>query len=286
MQRSRQIFDVPLSSQRYTKVKEYINSSPDIRTLTDFGCGNGRFMLWLKQIPHLELVNCVDKDYAMLEYELDNCYFKPGFAEALFGRPSTKSDLDIILYYGDITIPDDRLRSDCLVMIELIEHMYPTEVEKATRSVFGFYRPKMVIVTTPNSEFNHLLREKDEPASQFRHYDHKFEWSRLQFQQWAEEVCDKFNYRVKFDGVGTLPNSESFGFCTQIAIFHRVGPHVDDSETVDLELNKLSVKENIEEWSMERRKNQLSKIIEYKIPSGPPEPTSYSDEKFVWNFDA
>jgi hypothetical protein len=36
-------------------------------------------------------------------------------------------------------------------------------------------RPKLVVVTTPNAEYNTLFPDFEGP---FRHWDHKFEWTR------------------------------------------------------------------------------------------------------------
>lgn len=293
MQKSRQVFDVPLSSQRYTRVKEYIENEPGIKSVTDFGCGNGRFVLWLKQIISLNRIVCVDSDYSLLEYEMDNCYFKPGLCEALFGRGvGASGDLTIGIYHGDVVIPDNRLKSECIVMIETIEHMSLACVEQATRVIFGFYKPKMVIVTTPNSEFNHLLRDDDELITKFRHSDHKFEWNRDEFRQWANFIINNYPYSVQYDGVGSLPHSDPYGPCTQIAVFRCELPEYLESlepefESFDLLLNKLSVKDNLQDHGMERRKNEVSKIVEYTIPLGPPrqEPEKSVEqcEEFQWD---
>lgn len=55
----------------------------------------------------------------------------------------------------------------------------------------------------------------------FRHYDHKFEWTREQFENWALNVVQRFpNYSVVFSGVGEPPaNFNNLGFCSQIAYF-------------------------------------------------------------------
>ena len=53
-------------------------------------------------------------------------------------------------------------------------------MELFSEVVFGFMAPVSVIVTTPNSEYNPLLPG----LVGFRHYDHKFEWTRAEFQTW------------------------------------------------------------------------------------------------------
>lgn len=61
-----------------------------------------------------------------------------------------------------------------------IEHLTLVDVEGFSEVVFGYMTPVTVIVSTPNSEFNCLLPG----LTGFRHSDHKFEWTRAEFQAW------------------------------------------------------------------------------------------------------
>lgn len=61
-----------------------------------------------------------------------------------------------------------------------IEHLEPDILDSVPKVVFGQLSPKVVIVTTPNVEFNVLFPD----LKGFRHYDHKFEWTRAEFQEW------------------------------------------------------------------------------------------------------
>ena len=56
-----------------------------------------------------------------------------------------------------------------------------------------------------------------------RHWDHKFEWSREEFQTWAIEIVEKFpDYKVSFFGVGSEPEDGlCTGDCSQGATFVR-----------------------------------------------------------------
>lgn len=80
----------------------------------------------------------------------------------------------------------------------------------------------MVIFTTPNFEFNVLFGEPIFPNG-FRHDDHKFEWTRAEFQEWAHNICTQYpDYYVEFYGIGPgPPGSEHLGCCTQMAVFVR-----------------------------------------------------------------
>lgn len=95
-------------------------------------------------------------------------------------------------------------------------------MEKVPENIFGFIQPKLAIFSTPNSEFN-VLFDSMLPNG-FRHNDHKFEWTRNEFQSWAQDICMKYpNYQVAFIGVGEAPpNNKNLGYATQIAIFARL----------------------------------------------------------------
>lgn len=61
-----------------------------------------------------------------------------------------------------------------------IEHLFPGTLENTPYNIFGRMRPKCVVLTTPNSDYNVLF----DMVTPFRHDDHKFEWSREQFVDW------------------------------------------------------------------------------------------------------
>lgn len=290
----RQIFDTPLSSQRYEWVRQFIKNNPHIKSVTDFGCGNGRMLNWLKNCPDLERINFVDSDITTLEINL-NYNFQPSFCEMLLGRDSSFKELNIKVFHANVSIPDDRLRADCITMVEVIEHMHLHEVERATRAIFGYYQPETVLITTPNSEFNCLLQNGPRPTK-FRHYDHKFEWTRQEFALWAHEVCSAYPYAFQLDGVGHLPNSGPYGPCTQIAVFKRLdnGNHrpantsiyaaSQELDCVDLLLDKLNVKEGIPDWRFDASQKTVSLMTEYTIPgtSKTEEEIRLANEPFDW----
>lgn len=99
--------------------------------------------------------------------------------------------------------------------------MYADVLEKVPENIFGFMQPKLAVFSTPNSEFNVLFGPMLENG--FRHLDHKFEWTRDEFQNWAHNICKTYpNYSVSFMGAGIpLPDHKRLGFATQIAIFAR-----------------------------------------------------------------
>lgn len=123
----------------------------------------------------------------------------------------------ITLLHGSAIYRDDRLKGfDAMVLMEVIEHIEVSRLSALEDSVFGFSRPSSVIVTTPNREYNQVFGM---PDGVMRHEDHRFEWSRAEFEKWAKKVADKNGYVVDFRPVGS-PNP-NFGAPTQLALFER-----------------------------------------------------------------
>jgi hypothetical protein len=57
------------------------------------------------------------------------------------------------------------------------------------------------------------------PAGDFRHPDHRFEWTRAEFARWAAGVAGRHGYTVRFLPVG--PEDSDVGAPTQMAVFNR-----------------------------------------------------------------
>jgi hypothetical protein len=85
-----------------------------------------------------------------------------------------------------------------ITLFDSIEHLFPETLKKFELNVFGIYNPKLVIISTPNSEFNiHFPNlNYNTPESSFRHYDHKFEWTRKEFETWCNKQCLDYGYHI------------------------------------------------------------------------------------------
>jgi hypothetical protein len=97
------------------------------------------------------------------------------------------------------------------------EHLDPPRLAAFERVVFECAKPATVVLTTPNSEYN--VKWENLPAGRFRHKDHRFEWTRSQFESWANEIAGRFGYGVRFLPVG--PEDSTLGAPTQMGIFER-----------------------------------------------------------------
>jgi 3' terminal RNA ribose 2'-O-methyltransferase Hen1 len=122
----------------------------------------------------------------------------------------------IKLFQSSLTYQDARLAGyDAACVVEVIEHMDLPRLSAFERVVFEFAKPKTVVLTTPNREYN--ARYESLPENGLRHGDHRFEWTRAEFRAWAEGVAERFGYGVRFSDVGKT--DEKLGAPTQMGVF-------------------------------------------------------------------
>jgi 3' terminal RNA ribose 2'-O-methyltransferase Hen1 len=122
----------------------------------------------------------------------------------------------ITLLHGSLIYRDKRLAGfDAAAIVEVIEHLDPPRLAAFERVVFEQARPTTVVVTTPNAEYNVLFDGL--PAGKLRHRDHRFEWTRAEFEAWAGRVAARFGYAARFAPIG--PEDANLGAPTQMAIF-------------------------------------------------------------------
>ncbi|MFQ4150194.1 3' terminal RNA ribose 2'-O-methyltransferase Hen1 [Arthrobacter sp. LAPM80] len=122
------------------------------------------------------------------------------------------------LLHSSVLYRDERIEGfDAMVLMEVIEHIEPSRLSALEDSIFAGAAPPTVIVTTPNAEYNHLYLALAEGS--LRHDDHRFEWTRAEFAQWAEAVAERQGYGVEYRPVGEA--SVSAGAPTQMAIFRK-----------------------------------------------------------------
>ncbi|XP_044258252.1 uncharacterized protein LOC123007190 isoform X2 [Tribolium madens] len=212
-------FDPPVYKQRYERTVDILLNEKwknRINKVVDFGCAEFGFFVFLKNRISLSELVLIDIDDLLLSDYIYRVY--PLNADHLVGRPKP---FTVHIYAGSIADSDPSLlNTDAVVALEIIEHLYPDTLDALPYNIFSYIRPKLVIVTTPNAEFNVLFAK----LSRVRHADHKFEWTREQFQSWATNITSRFpSYTVHFDGVGLGPAGcdDSIGCCSQLAVFIR-----------------------------------------------------------------
>ena len=126
----------------------------------------------------------------------------------------------VTLLHGSLFYRDKRIAGfDAAALVEVVEHLDPPRLHAFERVVFEFARPGTVVLTTPNAEYNvHFAGLAD---GMLRHKDHRFEWTRAEFEAWTREVSRRFGYAVRLFGIGA--DDPTTGPPTQMAIFERTG---------------------------------------------------------------
>lgn len=179
------------------------------RSVLDLGCGDGALLTRLAEEPGIERLVGLDAARDALERLRGRLAGRPEGA-----RPSIR------LVHGSISEAGKALTGfDCAVLVEVIEHVPPERLGEVERAVFGRMRPRAVVLTTPNAEFNALLGV---PPHRFRHPEHRFEWSRARFALWARGVAERHRYRVALSPVAG--HHPTLGGASQMAVFDADGP--------------------------------------------------------------
>lgn len=178
------------------------------RRVVDLGCGEGYYLRALVADPTITEVVGVDvspRALSRAERRLN------------LDRLSDHQRAKVSLRQSSVTYRDDLLAGfDAILLVEVIEHLEPDRIESLEASVFGAARPAHVIVTTPNRGYNAIYGLAD---GQWRHPDHRFEWTRAEFGAWAEAVAARRGYRVELRTVGDV--DPEVGSPTQLALFSR-----------------------------------------------------------------
>jgi 3' terminal RNA ribose 2'-O-methyltransferase Hen1 len=195
-----------LNEQRLSTVVAALKAS-GARRVVDLGCGEGRLLKLLLDDRHFEEVVGMDVSYRALA---------TASSRLRLDRLPPMQRERIRLIHGSLMYRDSRLTGfDAATVIEVIEHLDQPRLAAFERVVFEFARPGTVILTTPNAEYN--VRWPTLPAGKYRHKDHRFEWTRAQFQRWARGLAERFAYDVHFVSVGT--EDAELGPPTQMGVF-------------------------------------------------------------------
>src|SRR5690606_10941313 len=116
-----------------------------------------------------------------------------------------------------LTYRDKRLEDfDAAAVVEVIEHLDLNRVKAFERVLFEFAKPKTVILTTPNREYNVMWEKLG--AEKKRHDDHRFEWTRKEFAEWSNSIGETYKYSVEILPIGD--EEENVGAPSQMAIFN------------------------------------------------------------------
>ncbi|MGW6277678.1 3' terminal RNA ribose 2'-O-methyltransferase Hen1, partial [Kribbella sp. NPDC055071] len=203
----------PLAVVRRTAVAGVLREL-GARRIADLGCGEGALVGELLKDPMVGELIAADVSARALIAAKRRLHYDD--------LPDRQRDR-LRFLQSSVTYADQRLAGlDAVVLMEVIEHVDPPRLPALAHSVFHAAHPGAVIVTTPNADYN--VRFPSLPAGTYRHPDHRFEWTRPEFQTWCHETAARYGYSVEFRPVGpedaTAPaGAVSVGAPTQLALF-------------------------------------------------------------------
>lgn len=192
-----------LNIQRYEMIAKKV-AALHPKKVIDMGAGEGKLSKILAQNTSISQLYSVDpSNHAITQ-------MKRSFADENFViTPTIKWGS---LYYEDETFS----QADVFILCEVIEHINEERLPQIMKLITQNYTPKHLIITTPNAEYNAVYNLDD-----MRHDDHRFEWTRQQFQIWCQNIAP--NYNCEFSGIGDV--HEQHGTPTQMCIMTRSDSH-------------------------------------------------------------
>nr|WP_226895486.1 3' terminal RNA ribose 2'-O-methyltransferase Hen1 [Luteolibacter marinus] len=198
---------ISLHEVRLDRVAECI-AACDPKSVIDLGCGEGKLVARLLRQTRIPVIRGMDISSRALEIA----------DERLERIPAARREGRVKLFLGSLIYRDSRLTGhDVAALVEVIEHLDPDRLDSLEQVVFASAAPGRVFVTTPNREYNALF-EAMKPSA-LRHSDHRFEWTRAEFRNWAERVAADHGYAVSYEGLGE--EHPEHGPPSQMAVFTR-----------------------------------------------------------------
>ncbi len=199
-----------LHEHRLAMVRDVLRESGAKRVL-DLGCGEGKLLRLLAADNRFTEVVGLDASTRSLQIARERL-------DRL--RVPDERREHVKLLHGGLTYRDARIEGyDAAAVVEVIEHLDPPRLKAFSQVLFGCTRPALVVLTTPNREYNVLFEGL--PAGKLRHGDHRFEWTRAEFAEWCAQVCAEFGYAMRIAPLGD--EHPEHGAPSQMAIFTRNG---------------------------------------------------------------
>jgi 2-polyprenyl-3-methyl-5-hydroxy-6-metoxy-1,4-benzoquinol methylase len=210
-------FVPPLCVQRWHHINQLIEACEGHEAFIDIGCGEGEgFSYWMRSqrsLHQTRVVVALDVDESALQQAVKIVPTEPPIVDFFY-------PCDVLFFVGDVTSVDPTfpvvLRREgirCGIAMELIEHFPLDKVQDFVNNVFGVWQLRNIIISTPNRDANRMIGL---PPGKLRHWDHKQEWTALQFRLWCRNVVVQYPaYDFAITYVG------KFKAC-QVATFTRV----------------------------------------------------------------
>ncbi|MCZ7861155.1 3' terminal RNA ribose 2'-O-methyltransferase Hen1 [Agrobacterium salinitolerans] len=160
------------------------------RNVIDLGCGEGKLLERLVRIgPDMRVIGIEPS-----AREIDRA------RKRLSNNPGKSLDPRVEFVHGSAMYGDERFKDfDVAILSEVIEHVDEDRLPTLARSVFGIMAPRRVIITTPNGDYNKVFVLR---PGEFRHADHRFEWTRAECKEWVQHISAAYGYDAEVTPVG------------------------------------------------------------------------------------
>lgn len=199
---------VRLNELRYRAITDVVAALPVKRSIVDMGAGEGKLSARLAYIPGVEAILAVEPSGQSRLRAMER------FAK-LEGRSGVAAMPEPII--GSLFYFDEQMQNqDVMILCEVIEHIEEYRLNGIMDTIMNEYQPEVLLVTTPNKEYNEVYAMEQES---FRHHDHRFEWTRAELVSRCEEWTQQGNYAYEIKGIGE--HAEGYGQPTQLVIFER-----------------------------------------------------------------
>ena len=186
-------------------------------SVIDLGCGEGNLLRLLQSEKSFARIAGADASVFALERAKRRLRVDT-MPESLASK--------VALFQGSLTYRDERFCGyDAITCMEVIEHIDKNRLATFEDVLFAHARPKIIVITTPNIEYNENF---DKMSGSLRHEDHRFEWTRDEFQAWGNEAARRYGYEVIYSDVGDFYEANKAhkaykerGTQTQMGVFRK-----------------------------------------------------------------
>ncbi|WP_042477285.1 methyltransferase domain-containing protein [Bacillus ndiopicus] len=191
-----------LNTQRYEAIVEQVKQLSH-QSVVDLGAGEGKLTALLSELPTIHELIAVEPSEAAIRKATKRF-------EGLDTAVAPKIQWGSLFYYDNTLV-----NKDILILCEVIEHINEVRLPKIMSMLLQQYSPKTLIITTPNADYNQVYE-----LEEMRHDDHRFEWTRQQFESWCVAMSQGTPYSTAFYGIGE--QHIVHGTPTQMCIFKRM----------------------------------------------------------------
>lgn len=192
------------SERRKEIIIKLLKDSPySIDSIMDIGCGNGKLLGEIEKEfrpkPKTWFTKLLNK-FGVTE---------PKAVRKLIGvdlrsskRNPSRSKIDTFYYESNAVYPnypEVHHHPSVIIISEVLEHLCKSDRYKLYRLLSTYHRPKMMVITVPNIEFNEYLNKTyGINIEKYRHRDHKIEYTQKDVQ---DEIIGSMSDNYDFEFV-------------------------------------------------------------------------------------